>query len=81
MFITVQPIYANSSESSMQKFGEFGTFGVFNPDHTYLDNGTASISTPSSGLIRITSRTFASDIVSQIGVKLYIDQLVGTNWP
>lgn len=78
--LAAQPIYANSPVSTVQTFGEVGTFGVFNPSHTYLDNGVASISNPSSGTIRITSRTYASDIVSQIGVKLYIDQLVGTNW-
>lgn len=54
-------------------------FSVFNPNHLYLDNGTASISA-SAGSVTVSANTTAVVNADSIGVTIYVQKWTGTAW-
>lgn len=54
-------------------------FSVFNPNHLYLDSGTATISA-SAGTVTVSASTTAVVNADSIGVTIYVQKWNGSAW-
>lgn len=80
---------ANAEGSSVQgaktppppiEAGLVQPFGVFDPNHKYLDSGSATLSNDGGGKVVVSGRTTAKQTVDTVGVSTLVQRWTGSAW-